>query len=157
MPELGEQDYDPHLLMWDVQRNVDALPPGRTVLQFSFRDVPPGLRNWWLVLSQESVDLRDFDPGQPVGRPDRPPASPFHPSGARRCRLGEGAPVRGAQGGRSRCRAAKSSTLAHPVRLRDGRATWRLGPGRADRVRLRGGPAGEFAGVRLLGVVMDRW
>src|SRR6476469_7404141 len=36
MPELGEQDYDPHLLMWDVQRNVDvdAWPPGRTVLRF---------------------------------------------------------------------------------------------------------------------------
>ena len=75
MPELGEQDYDPHLLMWDVQRNVDvdALPPGRTVLQFSFRDVPPGQRDWWLVLSQEAVDLCDFDPGHPLaGRIDTP-------------------------------------------------------------------------------------
>ena len=68
MPELGEQDYDPHLLMWDVQRNVDveALPPGRTVLQFSFRDVPPGQRDWWLVLGEGAVDLCDFDPGHPV-------------------------------------------------------------------------------------------
>jgi DNA-binding HxlR family transcriptional regulator len=75
MPELGEEDYDPHLLMWDVQRNVDlgSLPPGRTVLQFSFRDVPPGQRNWWLVLSEESVDLCDFDPGHPLtGRIDTP-------------------------------------------------------------------------------------
>jgi len=68
MPELGDQDYDPHLLMWDVRRNVDAhaLPPGRTVLQFSFRDVPPNQRNWWLVLSEDFVDLCDFDPGHPL-------------------------------------------------------------------------------------------
>ena len=24
MPELGDEDLDPHLLMWDVQRNVDV-------------------------------------------------------------------------------------------------------------------------------------
>ena len=75
MPELGEQDYDPHLLMWDVQRNVDVevLPPGRTVLQFRFRDRPPGERDWWLVCTQAEVDLCDFDPGHPVtGRIDTP-------------------------------------------------------------------------------------
>ena len=75
MPELGEADYDPHLLMWDVRRNVDvdALPPGRTVLQFCFRDVAPSQRNWWLVLSKEAVDLCDFDPGHPLaGRIDTP-------------------------------------------------------------------------------------
>ncbi|MEZ0449289.1 winged helix-turn-helix transcriptional regulator [Cellulomonas sp. ICMP 17802] len=75
MPELGEEDFDPHLLMWDVQRNVDleALPPGRTVLQFSFRDRPSGQRDWWLVCTQAEVDLCDFDPGHPVsGRIDTP-------------------------------------------------------------------------------------
>ncbi len=75
MPELGEEDLDPHLLMWDVQRNVDvaALPPGRTVLQFRFSDVPRGRRDWWLVLTEEAVDLCDFDPGHPVtGRVDAP-------------------------------------------------------------------------------------
>ena len=64
-----------NLYLWDVRRNVDidALPPGRTVLQFCFRDVPPGQRNWWLVLSKESVDLCDFDPGHPLaGRIDTP-------------------------------------------------------------------------------------
>ncbi len=68
MPELGQEDLDPHLLMWDVQRNVDvaALPPGRTVLQFSFHDVPKGHRDWWLVLSEAAVDLCEFDPGHPV-------------------------------------------------------------------------------------------
>ena len=75
MPELGEEDFDPHLLMWDVQRNVDVevLPPGRTVLQFRFRDRPPGERDWWLVCTQAEVDLCDFDPGHPVtGRIDTP-------------------------------------------------------------------------------------
>ena len=75
MPELGEEDFDPHLLMWDVQRNVDieSLPPGRTVLQFRFRDRPPGERDWWLVCTSSEVDLCDFDPGHPVtGRIDTP-------------------------------------------------------------------------------------
>ena len=75
MPELGELDFDPHLLMWDVQRNVavEALPPGRTVLQFRFQDVPAGQRDWWLVCTQAEVDLCDFDPGHPVtGRIDAP-------------------------------------------------------------------------------------
>ena len=41
VPELGDEDYDPHLLMWDVHRNIDlsAVPPGRTVLRFTFPDV----------------------------------------------------------------------------------------------------------------------
>jgi hypothetical protein len=59
--------------MWDVQRSidVDALPPGRTVVQFSFRDVPRDGRDWWLVMSQDDVDLCDVDPGHPVsGRVD---------------------------------------------------------------------------------------
>ena len=73
MPELGDEDLDPHLLMWDVQRSIDldALPPGRTVVQFSFRDVPRDGRDWWLVMSQDDVDLCDVDPGHPVsGRVD---------------------------------------------------------------------------------------
>ena len=75
MPELGELDFDPHLLMFDVQRHVavEALPPGRTVLQFRFQDVPAGQRDWWLVCTQAEVDLCDFDPGHPVtGRIDAP-------------------------------------------------------------------------------------
>ena len=73
MPELGDEDYDPHLLMWDVQRNVDvsALPPGRTVLQFSFRDVPPGQRDWWLVLQRGSGGSLRLRPRPPCRRADR--------------------------------------------------------------------------------------
>lgn len=69
IPELGDEDLDPHLLMWDIHRNIDlhAGPLGRSVLRFSFRDVPdPAARDWWLVITGDGVDLCDFDPGHPV-------------------------------------------------------------------------------------------
>ena len=68
IPSLGDVDLDPHLLMWDIHRNVDlhAVPPGRTVLQFTFRDVSAAARHWWLVITPDGVDLCDYDPGQPV-------------------------------------------------------------------------------------------
>jgi DNA-binding HxlR family transcriptional regulator len=36
MPELGDRDLDPHLLMWDIHRKVpvDAWPRARTALAF---------------------------------------------------------------------------------------------------------------------------
>lgn len=67
--QLGEEDYDPALLMWDVQRNLDldAMPTGRTVLGFRFTDVEPRTRSWWIVVEDaESVDLCDADPGFPT-------------------------------------------------------------------------------------------
>ncbi len=63
--ELGDVDLDPRLLMWDMHRNidVDAVPPGRTVMQFRFPDAPLGQRDWWLVLTPPETDVCDFDPG----------------------------------------------------------------------------------------------
>lgn len=68
VPELGEEDYDPHLLLWDLHRNLDldAMPPERTVVQFTFPDVVGPARNWWLVVDEDTVDLCDHDPGHPV-------------------------------------------------------------------------------------------
>lgn len=68
IPELGDDDLDPHLLMWDIHRNIDldAVPIGRSVLRFTFRDVTDAARDWWLVITGEGVDLCDFDPGHPV-------------------------------------------------------------------------------------------
>ena len=65
VPELGDQDFDPRLLLWDVHRNLDtdAMPPGRTVLKFSFPDCPATTRHWWIVVSPEEVDVCDADPG----------------------------------------------------------------------------------------------
>ncbi len=66
--ELGEQDYDPHLLLWDLRRTIPtaAWPAGRTVLAFAFDDVPVRQSCWWLVVSEGEVDVCDADPGYPV-------------------------------------------------------------------------------------------
>jgi len=63
---LGDEDLDPHLLMWDMRRKVpvDAWPRARTVLAFRFGDVRPG--SWWLVVAGGQVDVCDFDPGHEV-------------------------------------------------------------------------------------------
>ncbi|MGH3357284.1 MAG: winged helix-turn-helix transcriptional regulator [Nocardioidaceae bacterium] len=63
--ELGEQDYDPHLLMWDMRRTVpvETWPRSRTVVAFEFSDVPAPARRWWLVVSAGEADVCDYDPG----------------------------------------------------------------------------------------------
>jgi DNA-binding HxlR family transcriptional regulator len=62
---LGDEDLDPKLLLWDMHRNVDhsAAPPGRTVVRFSFADVPAKAREWWLVITSDDADVCDADPG----------------------------------------------------------------------------------------------
>jgi DNA-binding HxlR family transcriptional regulator len=66
--QLGDEDLDPMLLMWDVHRNLnlEAFPTGRTVLAFTFSDVEPRTRDWRLVVTSREVDVCDFDPGFPV-------------------------------------------------------------------------------------------
>jgi DNA-binding HxlR family transcriptional regulator len=66
--ELGDEELDPKLLMWDMHRNIDrsAVPVGRTVVGFTFRDVPSDLRNWWLVINEDDTDVCDEDPGYDV-------------------------------------------------------------------------------------------
>lgn len=68
VPELGDEDLDPHLLMWDMRRTADhaTFPSGRTVVQFTFSDVRGKGRNWWLVVDAEGADVCDVDPGHPV-------------------------------------------------------------------------------------------
>lgn len=66
MTQLGEEDLDPHLLMWDVHRNIDldAIPDERTIIKFRFTDLDQRTREWWIVLNGHGpVDLCDFDPG----------------------------------------------------------------------------------------------
>lgn len=66
--ELGDQDLDPQVLLWDMHFNIDheALPPGRTVVQFTFRDVEREQRDWWLVLTAHEADVCDTDPGHAI-------------------------------------------------------------------------------------------
>jgi DNA-binding HxlR family transcriptional regulator len=69
VPEVGDEDLDPHLLLWDIHRNLElgALPEGgRTVLCFTFPDVPARDGRWWIVIDPEGIDVCDADPGHPV-------------------------------------------------------------------------------------------
>jgi DNA-binding HxlR family transcriptional regulator len=60
---IFEETPDTGLLMWWVRTTVktDALPAGRTVVHFRFRNAPEKLRNFWLVLPE--ADLCLTDPG----------------------------------------------------------------------------------------------
>ena len=66
--EIGDEDLDPKLLLWDVHRNVNRalVPEGRTVVQFRFPDVAADVRDWWLVITADEVNVCDADPGYPV-------------------------------------------------------------------------------------------
>lgn len=63
--QLGEEDLDPHLLMWDMRRTVpvESWPDRRTVVAFEFTDVTPKAARWWLCVSGGEVDICDYDPG----------------------------------------------------------------------------------------------
>jgi DNA-binding HxlR family transcriptional regulator len=69
--DLGPEDLDASLLMWDLRRRVEReqLPDRRVVVRFEFRNVPRGhaaKRVWWLVAEREDVDVCMKDPGFPV-------------------------------------------------------------------------------------------
>jgi DNA-binding HxlR family transcriptional regulator len=63
---LSLQHLDAQLLMWDMRRNLNTtpLPKKRSVVQFSYPELPAAQRWWWLIIDpQESVDLCSIDPG----------------------------------------------------------------------------------------------
>lgn len=62
--ELGEEDLDPHLLMWHVRRTIPVQdwPRGRTVVAIHFDDVAPPVSRWWLCVTGDEVDVCDVDP-----------------------------------------------------------------------------------------------
>jgi hypothetical protein len=68
IPEIGDDDLDPHLLMWDLRRTIpiDAWPRARTVVAFQLSGVAPKVSRWWLVVSEGHADVCDFDPGYDV-------------------------------------------------------------------------------------------
>lgn len=66
--QLGDEDLDAGLLMWDMRRTVDptVFPASRTVVQFEYADAPKGARDWWLVSDAGEIDLCMIDPGHEV-------------------------------------------------------------------------------------------
>jgi len=63
--DLGEEDLDPHLLLWDVRRTlpVERWPRGRTVVALRFSDVASPVSRWWICVAGDEVDVCDVDPG----------------------------------------------------------------------------------------------
>ena len=63
--EIGAEEADPALLMWDLRRSLrlERLPQEQLVVFFRFRDAEEGKRAWWLVAREESADLCFSDPG----------------------------------------------------------------------------------------------
>ena len=66
--ELGDEDLDPKLLLWDMHRNINhgAVPDGKAVVHFRFPDVEPRGSHWWLVITPDDAYVCDTDPGQPA-------------------------------------------------------------------------------------------
>ena len=63
------EHLDVKLLMWNLRRNLkpDPMPPGRSVVQFVYRDLPLDTRNWWLLVEPGcDADLCSVDPGYDV-------------------------------------------------------------------------------------------
>lgn len=62
--QLSDDDLDPDVLMWDIRRrmNIVAMPKTRTCLCFEFTDAPENSALYWLVKSDEGVDLCVSDP-----------------------------------------------------------------------------------------------
>ncbi|BBZ07045.1 HxlR family transcriptional regulator [Mycolicibacterium doricum] len=65
---LGDEDLDPHLLMWDIRRSLPVArwPGGRTTVAFRLGGVDAGTSRWWLVVDDGRADVCDFDPGYEV-------------------------------------------------------------------------------------------
>lgn len=66
--DLTDDELDAELLMWDMHRRIDTdrVPPGRTVVQLTFHDLPEAERDFWLVVTGSEVDVCWKDPGYEV-------------------------------------------------------------------------------------------
>ena len=57
--DMNLEDLDPAFLAWSMHMrlNTDAMPAGRTVLEFDFSGAPKGHHRFWLVNSDGKVDM----------------------------------------------------------------------------------------------------
>lgn len=62
--DIGDEDLDPHLLLWDMRRTIPvaAWPEGRTCVAMEFTDLSRAHR-WWLVVSDGVAEACDYNPG----------------------------------------------------------------------------------------------
>jgi DNA-binding HxlR family transcriptional regulator len=66
--DMVTDDLDPAFLAWSMHQrlNTDAMPQGRTVIQFDFSGAPPDCRRFWLVHTDGVVDMCLKHPGYEV-------------------------------------------------------------------------------------------
>lgn len=66
--DMVTEDLDPAFLAWSMHTrlNTDAMPAGRTVIEFEFTGTPASLRRFWLVHADGMVDMCLKDPGYDV-------------------------------------------------------------------------------------------
>ena len=63
--DMNLEDLDPAFLAWSMHMrlNTDAMPAGRTVLEFDFSGAPKGHHRFWLVNTDGKVDMCLKHPG----------------------------------------------------------------------------------------------
>lgn len=63
--DMTTDDLDPGFLAWSMHTrlNTDAMPPGRTVIEFEFTGAPTDCRRFWLVNTDGVVDMCLKHPG----------------------------------------------------------------------------------------------
>ena len=63
--DMTGEDLDPAFLAWSMHLRLDgeAMPPGRTVLEFEFRGAPRDCQRFWLVNDDGKIDMCLKHPG----------------------------------------------------------------------------------------------
>ncbi|MEM7253574.1 MAG: helix-turn-helix domain-containing protein [Pseudomonadota bacterium] len=63
--DMENDDLDPAFLAWSMHTriNTDAMPAGRTVLEFAFSGTHKGFSRFWLVVEDDRVDMCLKHPG----------------------------------------------------------------------------------------------
>lgn len=66
--DMTVEDLDPAFLVWSMhtRMNPEAMPPGRTVIRFSFTGAPDDCREFWLVNADGETEMCLKDPGHEV-------------------------------------------------------------------------------------------
>ena len=64
---MEAEDYDVELLMLYLERSIvaDKLPGSKAVIRFHFTDFDE-MRNWWVVVDGDAVDVCTTDPGKDI-------------------------------------------------------------------------------------------
>ena len=62
--DMVDDDLDPAFLVWSMHLRMatDAMPPGRTVLEFAFTGAPSDCRRFWLIHQDAVVEMCLKDP-----------------------------------------------------------------------------------------------